>query len=105
MTGISCPAANACTAVGATGALDPSGMTPFNAFAEHWNGRHWTIQHVPRPRAGGATLLNSVSCTSPQSCTAVGAWSPSRTDGARFNAGAYFFTKTRVLIEHWTTKR
>ena len=80
-------------------------MTPFNAFAEHWNGRHWTIQHVPRPRAAGATLLNSVSCTSPQSCTAVGAWSLSRTEGAWFNAGAYFFTKTRVLIEHWTTKR
>jgi hypothetical protein len=67
LTGVSCTAARACTAVGyytVTG-------QPTETLAEAWNGTAWVLQTTPNP--GGATTaeLNGVSCTS-IGCTAVG---------------------------------
>lgn len=68
LTGVSCPAADSCTAVGNGSGSATSGQLA----AEHWNGSHWTVQNIPL--AGGASRwqLAGVSCGSPTSCIAVG---------------------------------
>lgn len=68
LTGVSCPAADSCTAVGNGSGSATSGQLA----AEHWNGSHWTVQNIPL--AGGASRweLAGVSCGSPASCIAVG---------------------------------
>ncbi len=67
LEGVSCPATLNCVAVGSYGVLgQETGL-----FAERWNGSRWTVQVLPHP-AGSAFLLNSVSCPSGRSCTAVG---------------------------------
>jgi hypothetical protein len=63
LNGVSCTAANACTAVG-----DADG----GILAERWNGTDWTVQPIV---AGGVSVpgtLNGVSCASAKACTAVG---------------------------------
>jgi hypothetical protein len=65
--GVSCPAAFDCTAVGSYSTLNQEDRL----FAERWNGHRWAFETVPLP-AGAAFLLNSVSCPSGRSCTAVG---------------------------------
>lgn len=65
--GVSCPKAKrtVCVAVG-------QGKTG-EALAERWNGKTWSIQKTPTISRGQPDLvLNSVSCTSPGSCDAVG---------------------------------
>jgi hypothetical protein len=75
MDAVSCPSEAACIAVG-------SGYS----LAEKWDGTSWTTQSVPTP--SGAAFLNSVSCSTPDLCTAVGEY-----DDA---AGA------ESLIEHYS---
>lgn len=64
---ISCVSSTSCVAVGwsqtATGVR--------SALGEAWNGSAWEIQTTPN-EPGGGTALNSVSCTAPTACTAVG---------------------------------
>jgi hypothetical protein len=62
LTGVSCPAPAACTAVGGSNG-DP--------LAEAWNGISWSIQPTPTT-SGSSPRLNSVSCASPSACIAVG---------------------------------
>jgi hypothetical protein len=65
---ISCPAANACTAVGAT--KDSAGTeTP---VAEQWNGTAWQVQAVPVPAGSTFSEFLAVSCSSALACTAGG---------------------------------
>jgi hypothetical protein len=45
--------------------------------AEFWNGSVWAIQPIPNPAATQGSQLNSVSCTSATSCTAVGSYQSS----------------------------
>jgi hypothetical protein len=66
---VSCTSATACTAVGYYRA-GPGGLAV--PLAESWNGTAWTIQQVPSPAGGTSIVLDSVSCLSPSSCTAVG---------------------------------
>jgi hypothetical protein len=72
---ISCPTATECIAVG--GSFDgfvPGMGTPAKKarpLAEIWNGRAWRVQRIASP-PGSRRSLNSVSCGSPTSCTAVG---------------------------------
>src|SRR5262249_37670857 len=68
LTGVSCTAATACTAVG----YYSQNHRPFAtlALAERWNGTAWAIQPTPDP--GGSADLAPVSCTSATACTAVG---------------------------------
>lgn len=76
LIGVSCPSPSSCMAVGGTG-IDNS---PRRALvAERWNGNGWGLVPVPNPPgmtpAGGN--LESVSCTGPSACMAVGAYANS----------------------------
>ena len=67
MTGVSCTASKACTAVG-----DNS----FAFYAETWNGTSWTEQTPAYPPGAGLIvqdrLLDGVSCSAASACTAAG---------------------------------
>jgi hypothetical protein len=104
LSGISCPTIRFCIAVGATGDLAPGG-SPLAAAAARWNGSKWSTQRLPLVRGARTSVLNSVSCVSSNDCAAVGAWSPSAKESAWYSGGAYYFTKTHVLIEHWGVAR
>jgi len=65
--GVSCTSATACTAVGYVDTL-----TAQVALAEQWNGSAWSIVPTPNPNTSGSNYFNSVSCSSANSCTAVG---------------------------------
>jgi hypothetical protein len=67
LNGLSCLAANACTAVGFS-----ANGTNTVSLAEVWNGTTWTIQPTPNPSGPTFNPLNGVSCTSSTACTAVG---------------------------------
>jgi hypothetical protein len=57
-------------------------------LAERWNGTRWSLQSTPAPAGASSTFLNSVACTSPMACTAVG--------GYLNSAGA-----AQTLAERW----
>jgi hypothetical protein len=65
---VSCSSPVACTAVG-----DAFGQPPFfGAMAQSWDGSAWSLQPVPLPLGTNQSGLDSVSCTAPGVCTAVG---------------------------------
>ena len=67
-TGVSCPSAGSCVAVG-------FGMyaTATAAFSEIWNGRSWRDATVPLPGGGiNSSHLWGVSCAAASRCVAVG---------------------------------
>ena len=82
---VSCPASNACMAVG-TVTVGP--QLENVAFAEQWNGVAWTI--VPTGSLPGSTenVLDSVSCPSAVDCMAVG-------------VDYLAMTKAQTLAEQW----
>ena len=71
-TGVSCPTAGDCTAVGFSNNLAHSNRHP---LAEQWTGGAWTVQPVARPAGFAGGVLAAVSCVSPGRCTAVGEYS------------------------------
>jgi hypothetical protein len=71
LTGVSCPSAGACLAVGD---YQDSSSTGF-PLAEAWNGTSWAIQPVSGPAGSRDAGLSALSCTSPSACTAVGGYS------------------------------
>jgi hypothetical protein len=74
LTGISCPAASLCIAVG----FAVTTNAPYlRALAETWNGTRWTIQATPQPGSGGASF-EGISCPAAGSCIAVGGFSPAQ---------------------------
>lgn len=79
LSGVSCTAPTACTAVG---------QSANHALAERWDGVSWSIQLVPNPPGATSSTLTAVSCTSPTSCTAVGNYVDS--SGTQ-----------QTLAEHW----
>jgi hypothetical protein len=93
LAGVSCPATNYCMAVGW---FEAAGLAAtYLTFGEQWNGTSWTLTPtVTPPDQGGGARLNSVSCTSPTSCMAVG-------EIMDFHAlnGGYFTDKP--LAEKW----
>jgi RHS repeat-associated protein len=64
LNSVSCPASNACTAVGSS--------TSTGTLAEAWNGTSWSVQTTPNASSGAPNYLESVSCTATSACTAVG---------------------------------
>src|SRR5579859_3543907 len=73
LTGVSCPAANFCEAVGTyfTGNGFPGiGVS----MAQAWNGHRWRTQTFPVPAGSFGTELARVSCASPRFCEAVGSY-------------------------------
>jgi hypothetical protein len=84
LSGVSCPSATSCTAVGSYFNSSNDEFT----LAEHWNGHSWAIQPTPAPSRSAS--LTGVSCTSATSCTAVGSYSTSASSSDVF-----------TLAEHW----
>jgi hypothetical protein len=68
LSGVSCNAASACTAVGAYALTSGEPFT----LAEAWNGTSWSIQTTPNPSSAPGSSLSGVSCTAASACTAVG---------------------------------
>jgi hypothetical protein len=65
LTGVSCPSATACMAVGSCcAALE-------RPQAERWDGKRWSPEPTPTNRE---SLLSSVSCASASACIAVGTY-------------------------------
>ena len=67
LSSVSCPAPDACTAVGSYG-------TVTDTLAEVWNGNAWTIQSTPNPVGGSNNVLAGVACASSEDCVAVGSY-------------------------------
>ena len=91
LTGVSCSAANACTAVGYY-SIDSSGTRA--SLVERWDGTRWAIQPTPRPLGAFSTWLSGVSCGSARSCTAVGHYYPDDTEEDEV-----------PFVEHWNGTR
>jgi hypothetical protein len=71
LTGVSCPSADFCEAVGGyAGATGLMGMI----LAETWDGTSWALQSVPAPAGSTSASLSQVSCTSATFCEAVGTY-------------------------------
>ncbi len=71
LTSVSCVGVRWCAAVGSS----ISKKAVQRALVEVWNGSTWSIVHTPLPGSTGSTAgLDTVSCLSPTSCTAVGAF-------------------------------
>jgi hypothetical protein len=68
LSGVSCTAPTACTAVG--NYVNSAGTTV--TLAERWNGTSWSVQSTPNPTGAVSSNLSSVSCTSATACTAAG---------------------------------
>ena len=98
ISGISCPSASSCVAVGGSSTGDPPG--PYAPLVERWNGAAWSVAPVPAPpgRRRSSRLI-SVSCSSPSACTAVGE-AASRTPGRPASALVERFDGTNWSIEH-----
>ena len=67
LSGISCTAADACTAVG----FVANGSTA-RTLIERWDGRAWSIVSSPDPPTTQSVQLAGVSCTTSSRCTAAG---------------------------------
>ena len=68
LSGVSCTAATACTAVGYYTNSSGTSLT----LAERWNGTSWAIQPTPKHTGATSGVLNGVSCTAATACTSVG---------------------------------
>ena len=67
LSGVSCVSSSACVAVG----YSDSASVPDRTLVETWNGRTWSI--TPSPNVGAEPSdLNSVYCSAPGACWAVG---------------------------------
>jgi hypothetical protein len=82
-TGVSCPSATACTAVGGYRNSKNQRFT----IAERWNGKLWAIQPTPNLAGVPATELATVSCRG-TNCTAAGQF---------LTASSH----TGAVVEHW----
>jgi hypothetical protein len=71
--GVSCPAADACTAAGFYG--DAAGIDL--TLTERWDGTAWTIEPSPNPPGSVRAALDDVSCADTTACTAMGFWTDS----------------------------
>ena len=67
LTGVSCTAPTACTAVGFF--QSSAGVA---TLAERWTGSAWTIESTPNPAGSNGAALVGVSCSAATSCVAVG---------------------------------
>lgn len=79
---VSCARATLCMAVGYRATAHGRGPV-----SEEWNGRSWTSEPIPAPKASDSYLL-AVSCPARTDCTAVG-------------AAASSLTKSGPIAEQW----
>jgi hypothetical protein len=93
LTGVSCPAAKSCLAVGQVNLTVNDGGHTGKAAATRWNGKTWSATTVPAPGKGRASLFTEVSCPSTADCVAVGQAGPFNSDEGTPLAG---FWNTRL---------
>jgi hypothetical protein len=97
VAGVSCASGAACVAVGYY-TVDVNDAELFRPLAEHWDGRHWSLQHVVVPsdatrqslRYEQYAAMDGVSCVARSACMAVGSY--------HNNANPDFGS---ALVEHW----
>jgi hypothetical protein len=70
LSGVSCPVAAFCVAVGSVALPDGS----VALLAETWNGSSWSASLLPNPAGGNLPSLAGVSCAAKGSCVAVGTY-------------------------------
>jgi hypothetical protein len=69
LSGVSCPSASSCVAVGTYETAGGAEMT----LAEHWDGGNWTIEPMPADPGGRSIArMEAISCNSAAACMAVG---------------------------------
>ena len=90
LSGVSCPAAGSCVAVGDFFTETPTTFLRDN-LSELWNGTHWSRLPTPEPAGSSENQLGTVSCPAAGSCMAVG----------EDNSPA---GPTVTLAEHWNGK-
>ncbi len=71
LSGVSCPAARTCVAVGGAQGAGPRGITGAT-LTEIWNGVSWRLLPSPAPANAVLSALDGASCRSATSCQAVG---------------------------------
>jgi hypothetical protein len=67
LTDVSCTSSSFCVMVGSHGELEEEGT-----LALHWDGAEWKVVTTPNPGGSFPQMLESVSCTASNACTAVG---------------------------------
>lgn len=70
LSGVSCPVATSCYAVGFGSGGSPLAVT--TTLVEHWDGATWSVVTSPNPAGTTSSGLSGVSCPSATSCNAVG---------------------------------
>jgi hypothetical protein len=70
LAGVSCSSATSCMAVGFY--VDSAHSNYEVPFSEEWNGTTWSVRSSPIPPNTNASKLESVWCTSSNTCTGVG---------------------------------
>lgn len=71
LSGVSCPSASACEAVGSSSA-QPSPPDQFVPLTERWDGINWVLQPTPTPAGIDDSRPYNVDCSGPNACTLVG---------------------------------
>ncbi|HTT92319.1 MAG TPA: Ig-like domain-containing protein [Acidimicrobiales bacterium] len=75
---VSCPSSGSCVAVGYDTPVGSNGAKTDQALVERLSGGKWSVSPAP-DQGTGYNQLNGVSCSSANSCVAVGFYSPSST--------------------------
>ena len=91
LQGLRCNSASSCLAVGTYGSL--SGSPTYLNESMRWNGRRWSLLTTPDPAGtsqGAVNTLLRLTCASPRSCWAVGAYGSTTSSGP-----------TRNEVLHW----
>ncbi len=93
LSGISCPTASRCIAVGSY----TDGISR-RTLIEQWDGARWTIVSRLRPKGAASSVLTAVSCAASTACVAVGSWDDvdgvTRTLAVRGNGSAWSVAAT-----------
>jgi hypothetical protein len=89
LAAVSCASATSCVAVGTASPRGNWGKM----LTERWNGKRWSVVAAAIPAGVIGSALNGVSCPSPTSCFAGGAYMPSaggnRTIVDRYNGSSW----------------
>jgi hypothetical protein len=71
LSGVSCPSATACVAVGTYTKSDTGRSIP---FADRWNGKKWLVNALPAPKGASSVSVNAVACATATRCVLVGSY-------------------------------
>jgi hypothetical protein len=86
LSGVACPAATSCVAVGSY-ANNQGATLP---LSELWQGSKWALASTRSPAGYSSTVFSDVSCTSSTACVAVGGIVPSKTGGIELPAAGFW---------------